>query len=66
LYTFHITAPSSMAMSMYWPRPVCSRAITADRMPTAAIREPAPMSAICTPGMTGGPLGVPMKFKTPA
>ncbi len=50
---FHATIPSSMATSTNCPRPLRSRAASAARMPTAAMSAPPPMSAICTPGMTG-------------
>jgi hypothetical protein len=64
--TFHAAAPSSMLMSTIWPRPVSSRAVSAARMPTAAISDPAPTSATCTGGIIGGPSGAPPYSRTPA
>ena len=39
--TFQDTLPSIMEMSTNWPRPVCSRAMSAARMPTVAIKRAA-------------------------
>ena len=64
--TFQAAAPSSIEMSTSWPRPVSSRAMMAERMPTAAISDPPPTSATCTGGIIGGPSGAPAYSSTPA
>src|SRR5215510_5675430 len=58
--TCHASEPSIIAMSTNCPLPVSSRAQSAERMPTAAMSAPPPMSAICTAGMTGAPPAAPV------
>ena len=50
---------------MYWPRPVRSRASTAERIATAQ-NSPADRSLIGIPALTGSPSGSPVTLITPA
>ena len=59
-----LICPSSIEMSMNWPRPVRSRAWMAIMMPSAE-NIPAVMSAIDTPHLTPGPPSGPVTLIMP-
>ena len=57
-------APSNSDVSIRWPSPVRSRAITALRIATAQ-NSPADRSPIGMPHLTGSPSGSPVTLITP-
>ena len=58
------SAPSNSEVSIRCPRPVRSRAITAERIATAQ-NSPADRSEIGIPHLTGSPPGSPVTLITP-
>ena len=58
------SAPSNSDVSTYCPRPVRSRACSADRIATAQ-NSPAERSPIGIPDLTGLPSGSPVTLMTP-
>jgi hypothetical protein len=58
------SAASNSDVSIRWPRPVRSRATTAERIATAQ-NNPAERSLIGIPHLTGSPPGSPVTLMTP-